>query len=122
MDKNRLAVTHAGSKSKEGIGNDKPMFGRLEVKTRLANSVYKNKTETKGGKNEARTVDGENKALSGGLVDKTRLANNAFNKYQDRNGNDRHKPLLSGLLDKIRLGLTYSVSKNKEHQCIKAPT
>ena len=45
-------------------------------------------------------------------MDKTRLANNGFKKYQDRNGTDRHK--LRGRVDKIRLGLTYSISKNKE--------
>ena len=44
-------------------------------------------------------MDGENKARSGRLVDKTRLANNGFKKNQDRNGTDRPKPQLSGLVD-----------------------
>ena len=47
-------------------------------------------------------------------MDKTRLANNGFKKYQDRNGTDRHKTLVSGLVDKTRLAFTQSVSKNKE--------
>ena len=117
MDKNRLGFTYSVSKNKEGIGTDKPMFGRLEVKTQLANSSFKSKTEAKGGKNEARTEDGENKALSGGLVDKTRLANGDYRiggleiknkKYQNRlaiktrlcNGVTR----ISGLESKTRLG------------------
>ena len=72
MDKTRLTFTHSVSKNKEGIrtdkprfgglrDTDKPMFGGLEVKTLLANTGLKNKTEAKGGKNKARTEDGENK-------------------------------------------------------------
>ena len=64
------------------------MYSGHEVKTWLDNSVCKNKTEAKGGKNEARTEDGENKALSGGLVDKTRPANNVF-KTEAKGGKTR---------------------------------
>ena len=57
VDKIRLGLTYSVSKNKEGIGTDKPKFGGLEVKTRIANGVFKNKTEAKGGENKAQFSD-----------------------------------------------------------------
>ena len=108
VDKIRLGFNYHVSKNKKGIGTDKLMFGGHEDKTQHDNSVFKNKTEAKGGKNEARTEDGENKAQSSRLVDKTRLANNVFKtkakggKNEARTEDGENKALSDGLMDKTR--------------------
>ena len=92
MDKIQLGLTYSVSKNKEGIGTDKPKFGGLEVKTRIANGVFKNKTEAKGG---------ENKTQSSGLLDKT---------LAEKLAKDLTKVLIKTLTEKLAMELAEMVA------------